>query len=101
MTPEQIDALITVRNSITDICTDFATNTAAIDSVLAEIPAGVDNRVDLILGRPEAVLPERPGYILNPVVTLEQPETISALEQTRIIFEAAQDWQYLKGDCAL
>lgn len=94
MTAEQIDALIAVRNSITDICTDFATNTAAIDAVLAEIPAGVDNRVDLLLGRPEAVLSTRPGYILNQMVTLEQPETIALVEMTRIIFEQAAPIEY-------
>lgn len=141
MNQNQIDALIEVRNRITDVCSDFASNTAAIDAVLAEIPAGVDNRVDLLLGRPEAQLPPRPdyglqpividsicfseehqylhcscgydatglidgikhqsectaprhGYIINPVVTLEQPETIALIEMTRIIFEQAAPIEY-------
>ena len=64
MTTDQIDALITRRNKLTnrrDGLTD-SKRVKRIDAQLEQVPAGQDNRVDLLLCRSCAVLPERPTY---------------------------------------
>lgn len=67
MTADQISALLSQRNSLLqrrDV--EHHVDTSAIDSVLdAECKPGEDNRVDLALGRPCAVLPERIDYHVN------------------------------------
>lgn len=71
MNDTQIALLIKARNKITDVMVhdDIATDTAAIDALLSEVPAGYDNTVDLLLGRMCAKLPER-KYTQSPAVTL-------------------------------
>ena len=59
-----IDQLITSRNAITNVTEDFINLDAVdyIDSILATVPPGQDNRVDLLLGRRNATLPQRADY---------------------------------------
>lgn len=61
MTTAQIDRLIARRERLTNR-RDGLTDSAVInriDAQLATIPAGQDNRVDLLLGRSCATLPDR------------------------------------------
>lgn len=82
MTDAEITRLIEVRNTITnrrDL--DFNPDTGSIDAQLATVPPGQRNDVDLLLGRPNAVLPDyytKPGWIVSQAVTLEEMKRISA-----------------------
>lgn len=64
MNTEQIDRIINRRNKLTNR-RDGRLNRPALDEIdakLREVPPGTDNRVDLALGRPCAVLPMRAEY---------------------------------------
>lgn len=90
MNDDRIDYLIAQRNKLLqrrDALYDRK-RIDAIDAKLAAVPAGQRNDVDLALGRPEAQLPERPGYIVNPIVMLEQSDTAQLAEATVSVFEA-------------
>lgn len=96
MTYLSIDELIALRDRLTDR-RDEAVDYVAVDQIdakLAQVPAGERNDVDLLLGRTCAVLPVREGWYVGPAVMLMQPDTIALLEQTRLIFEAAQPIEY-------
>lgn len=61
MTPDKIDKAIARYNKL---ATRRSPNNPALDEIveqLREVPEGQDNRVDLILMRPCAVLPDRGG----------------------------------------
>ena len=78
MTEDQINHLITRRNKLTDrrdSLTDWK-RVRRIDAQLAAVPAGQRNDVDLLLGRPCAVLPER-AYVQAQAVTVEQAAPIA------------------------
>ena len=64
MNDTQINHLIAARNKITDVMIHDAisTDTADIDALLREVPAGQRNDVDLLLGRSCAKLPARVEY---------------------------------------
>lgn len=64
MINDQIDRLINRRNKLTNR-RDGRLNRPALDEIdakLREVPDGQDNRVDLLLARPCAALPQRAGY---------------------------------------
>lgn len=61
MTSEQIDRLLRRRDKLTQR-RDGRINRPALNEIdvqLREVPPGQDNRIDLYLGRPCAVLPKR------------------------------------------
>jgi hypothetical protein len=61
-----VDTLLAARNRILELRDlEYNPDTRAIDAVLATVPPGVDNRVDLALGRLNATLPERCDYGLR------------------------------------
>lgn len=83
MTPEQITALLSARDTwlcVCDECVNWEA-VAAIESVLRDVPPGVDNRVDLALGRTCAVLPPRVQYNIGREVS----EVNRLIETTREI----------------
>lgn len=101
MNAATIDALIAQRNLITDRRDIEALpypDTSAIDAVLAEVPPGEDNRVDLLLGRPGAVLPKRVdykiGWFVSQAVTLSDPATQALIDKTRKLWRDAQAIEY-------
>ena len=63
MTDNQIDTIIEARNLLTNRSGDVDFSAEAIidriDAVLRDVPPGQRNDVDLLLGRPCAVLPKR------------------------------------------
>lgn len=67
MTDHEITQLLQARDQIciTASLLEVNADTRSIDAVLSAVPAGRDNRVDLALGRPCAVLPERADYGLR------------------------------------
>jgi len=121
MNDTQINHLIAARNKITDVMIHDAisTDTADIDALLREVPAGQRNDVDLLLGRRCAKLPARVEYDIeanraridaqrerlwnaapkperfqNPAVTLASEETQQLIETTRRIWEETQAEAY-------
>lgn len=85
MTPDQISALLTKRDKIA-VRYAYRTNQLdRIDRKLRAVPPGVDNRIDLALGRPGAQLPERADYGLS--------------ECAAEIAECHADWLDMRGDC--
>lgn len=67
MTPQEIDLIIAARDRLTDR-RDEQVDWEAVrhfDEVLATVPPGERNDVDLLLGRACAVLPPRTDYNLN------------------------------------
>lgn len=83
MTPDQISALLAKRDKI---AVRYAYRTNQLDQIdrkLRKIPAGTDNRVDLALGRPRAVLPQRVDYGLT--AQAEQFRAMSAGQPDGIV----------------
>lgn len=87
MTTQEIDALIAKRDRI---AVRYAYRTHQLDQIdrkLRRVPPGQDNRVDLALGRAEAVLTQRAEYTMR-------ADTVALAEMTRIIFEQAEPIEY-------
>jgi NADH:ubiquinone oxidoreductase subunit F (NADH-binding) len=100
MTPEEITQLIAIRNRLTnrrDEMIDFAA-VDEIDAVLSTVQPGTRNDIDLLLGRPCAVLPSAALAAAAAEVGVEyrwmHADTIAMLEMTRIIFEQAEPIPY-------
>ncbi len=98
MTPP-VNALIAAREHLTNRRDEQVDWQAVdfIDAQLSQVPPGDDNRVDLLLGRSCAVLPDyevKPGWYVAPAVVSMRPETIALIEATRLIFEAAEPIEY-------
>ena len=120
MNDTQINHLIAARNKITDVMIHDAisTDTADIDALLREVPAGTRNDVDLLLGRSCAKLPARVEYdieanrariaaqrerlwnaapvadrFVNPAVTLDEA-TQKLIETTRRIWNETEAEAY-------
>lgn len=87
MTQQEIDAICDARDRLTDRRDEEVDWEAvdAFDAVLATVPPGQDNRVDLYLGRPCAVLPQRVDYL---TAIADQHEDML-------------DWKWSQGDLAL
>lgn len=85
MTTDEINDLLTKRDKIA-VRYAYRTNQLdRIDRKLRAVPPGVDNRIDLALGRPGAQLPERADYGLS--------------ECAAEIAECHADWLDMRGDC--
>lgn len=86
MNTSQIDRLIANRNKLTDRRDGLTDSKRVrnIDAQLSQVPAGADNRVDLLLGRACAVLP--PHYMLTP-----REISVTQAEQYRIEAEGLPD----------
>lgn len=102
MTDETINALVATRNRLTnrrDEQVDWGA-VDLIDAILRDVPPGQRNDVDLLLGRPTAVLPPRAALQAaceeNGVTEYRwlRADTVSMIEMTRIIFEAAEPIEY-------
>lgn len=99
MTDETINALIATRERLTNLRDEQIDWTAVdlIDDVLSEVPPGQDNRVDLLLGRSCAVLPERDALQAacygKGVMQWKRykPITIADAERFRLISEGLPD----------
>lgn len=87
MTPQEIDLIIAARDRLTNVRDEQVDWEAvdAFDAALADVPAGTDNRVDLLLGRMCAVLPQRVDYLTD---IADQHEDML-------------DWKWSQGDLAL
>lgn len=85
MTPDQISALLAKRDKIAVRYSYRLDELDRIDRKLRAVPPGVDNRIDLALGRPGAQLPERADYGLS--------------ECAAEIAECHADWLDMRGDC--
>lgn len=102
MNDREIALLIRARNNITDRIEsdEHDTNTADIDALLSEVPAGYDNTVDLLLGRSCAVLPERPAYFVNPAATLLDAAPLGTAKAEQFAAHVATVQPQLDEQCA-
>jgi hypothetical protein len=85
MNERQIDLLLSAYNKLQAV-SDFEFFLSAAGDIieaLAFVPAGQDNRVDLLLGRREAVLPRRAEYGLSDALQLLQLQ--AEIQMTRRI----------------
>lgn len=107
-----IDRLISRRNKLTSRRDGLYDHRliSRIDEQLEHVPPGARNDVDLLLGRPCAQLPPRPGYLVNQAITVEDGEALAdAMVQAHddaLLFAAdqhedMQQWRWSIGDTAL
>ena len=99
MTDEQIARLIERRDKLTnrrDGLTE-SKRIAAIDRQLARVEPGINNTIDLYLGRPGAVLPDY--YTVGRAEQEERlneyrPDTIELIDMTRRIWQETEPIAY-------
>lgn len=92
MTPEQITFLLSARDTwlcVRDECVNWEA-VAEIESVLREVPPGIDNRVDLALGRRCAVLPPRAQYNISREVS----KVNQLIDTTRQLWRKTKSIEY-------
>lgn len=91
MNANHITALLEVRSQLLSL-RDLEHNpdTGPIESVLRDVPPGVDNRIDLALGRTCAVLPPRVEYNISREVS----EVDRLIETTRKIWRETEAIEY-------